>query len=120
MRVVSVHEYELKPGCDPADFERAVRRAEDAGLLRLPGLLAHYLLKGRKGARRHEYAAVWIYESAEAWEGLWGPPDAPRPPRDYPESWKVWEEEILAPFLVQHPDAIRFTAYEELSASPNG
>jgi GrpB-like predicted nucleotidyltransferase (UPF0157 family) len=119
-RVVSVHEYELKPGCDREGFEQAVRRADAAGLLRLPGLVAHYLVKGRKGVRRHEYAAVWIYESRAAWERLWGPSEQPRPPRDYPETWKVWEGEILAPFLAEHPDAIRFTTYEELQVSPEG
>ena len=31
------------------------------------------------------------------------------------KKWRVWEEEFLAPILSGHPDAIRFTAYEELS-----
>jgi len=26
----------------------------------------------------------------------------------------VWENDILAPFPVRHPDTIRFTSYEEL------
>jgi len=113
-RVISVHEYDLKPGSDPQAFERAVRRAEAIGLLELPGLLEHYLVKGRKGSRCDQYAAVWIYESRAAWERLWGPPDNPRTEQDYPENWKIWEQEILAPFLVNDPDAIRFTTYEEL------
>jgi hypothetical protein len=45
---------------------------------------------------------------------LWGTPEHPRPSREYPDSWKVWEEDLLAPFLRDHPDRIRFTAYEEL------
>src|SRR5262249_47601843 len=113
-RVISVHEYDLKPGSDPQAFEFAVRRAEAGGLLKLPGLLEHYLVKGRKGIRRDQYAAVWIYESRTAWERLWGTPENPRAEQDYPETWKRWEREILAPFLVNHPDAIRFTTYEEL------
>ena len=34
----------------------------------------------------------------------------------YPEKWRVWEEELLASILSGHPDAITFTAYEELRA----
>jgi len=40
-RVSSVHEYELRPGVEPAMFERAVRHAESRGLLRPAGLVAH-------------------------------------------------------------------------------
>src|SRR5436309_7627341 len=115
-RVISVHEYDLKPGTDPRDFEKAVRQAEARGLLRLPGLVEHYFVKGQKGVRRDRYAAIWIYESRAAWERLWGPPERPRPEREYPDNWKIWEREILAPFLVDPPDSIRFTTYEELSA----
>jgi hypothetical protein len=57
---------------------------------------------------------VWIYESREAWERLWGSLEAPRRPAQYPKTWRVWENEVLAPFLIQHPDTIRFTSYEEL------
>lgn len=113
-RVVSVHEYELKPGVDPAAFEQAVREAEIRGLLRLPGLVEYRFLRGIKGARRDKYAAVWIYESRDAWQRLWGTPDAPRRFPDYPENWRIWEEEILAPLLSEIPDAIAFTAYDEL------
>ena len=90
------------------------RDAEARGLLQLPGLVAHYLVKGTKGVRCGAYAAVWIYESREAWEHLWGTPEHPRLPQDYPETWRVWEQELLAPFLRDQPDAISFTAYEEL------
>jgi len=112
--VVSVHEYELKPGVQPADFERALRDAEQQGLFDLPGLSRHYFLRGLKGARRTAYAAIWVFESREAWEKLWGPPDAPHSPSQYPPTWQVWEEEVLAPFLIQDPDTIRFTSYEEV------
>jgi hypothetical protein len=113
-RIISIHEYDLKPGSDAQQFEDLIRAAEARGLLQLPGLTAHYFVRGSKGARRGAYAAVWIYESREAWEQLWGTPEQPRSPQDYPENWKIWEEEILAPFLAQPPDAVRFTAYEEL------
>ena len=113
-KVVSVHEYELKPGVQPADFERALRDAERRGLFDLPGLGGHYFLRGLKGARQDAYAAIWIFESREAWENLWGPPEAPRPPSQYPRKWQVWENEVLAPFLIQYPDTIRFTSYQEV------
>ncbi len=113
-KVISVHEYELKPGVLEADFERAVHDAERRGLLELPGLVGHHFLKGLKGARRGSYAAIWIFESREAWERLWGPREAPRPPAEYPENWKVWENGVLATFLTQDPDTIRFTSYEEI------
>jgi len=33
---------------------------------------------------------------------------------DYPESWNTWEDEVLAPYLHEDPDAIRFTSYREI------
>lgn len=116
-RIVSIHEYNLKPGVNVGHFEQALRDAEARGLLQLPGLVAHHFVKGAKGVRRGAYAALWIYESREAWEHLWGTPEHPRPSQEYPDSWRVWEEEVLAPFLGDHPDRIRFTAYEELNGA---
>jgi hypothetical protein len=113
-KVMSVHEYVLLPGIDERRFEQSIRQARERGLLRLPGLLEHHFLKGIKGSRNGCYAAIWIYESREAWERLWGTPDHPRRRQDYPENWKIWEEEVLAPFLSLDPDRIVFTAYEEL------
>lgn len=72
MKMISIHEYELQPGSDPQRFEQAFRDAEARGLFDLPGLMAHHFVKGIKGARRNAYAAVWVYESREAWERLWG------------------------------------------------
>jgi hypothetical protein len=113
-RIISIHEYELAPGVRPADFELAVSEAKRQRLFDLPGLREHHFLRGLKGARSGRYTAIWIYESRAAWEALWGPRDAPRAPIDYPPTWKVWENTILAPLLAQHPDAIRFTSYEEV------
>ncbi|SRR5260370_820791 len=112
--VVSIHEYELKPGVQNAAFEQAVRDAERRGLFDLPGLIGHHFLKGLKGARRGAYAAIWIFESREAWEKLWGAVESPRPASAYPAKWKTWENEILASLLTQDPDTIRFTSYQEL------
>jgi hypothetical protein len=113
-RVISIHEYELRPGVSPGDFEQALRDAERRRLFDLPGLIAHQFLNGMKGARLGAYAAIWIFESRPAWERLWGTPEAPRSPAEYPDNWKIWENEILAPFLAQDPDTIRFTSYEEI------
>ena len=113
-KVISVHEYELKPGISDEAFERALEDAERRGLFELPGLVGHHFLKGLKGARRNAYAAIWIFESRAAWEELWGTVEAPRPPTEYPDKWKVWENEVLAPLLSQDPDTIRFTSYREL------
>jgi hypothetical protein len=113
-RIISIHEYDLRLGINPARFEQALRDAETRGLFDLPGLTAHHFVKGVKGARPHAYAAVWVYESREAWERLWGTPEQPREPTEYPAKWRIWEEELLGPILSGHPDAIRFTAYEEL------
>jgi hypothetical protein len=113
-RVMSVHEYELKAGVSEADFARALRDAEQRGLFALPGLVDHHFLKGLKGHRRGAYAAIWIFDSVAAWEALWGPVESPRPPSEYPEAWKIWEQEILVRFLTRDPDTIRFTSYTEL------
>jgi hypothetical protein len=116
-RIVSIHEYDLRPGIDVEEFERVLHDAEARGLFRLPGLVAHHFVKGAKGVRRGAYAALWIYETREAWERLWGTPEHPRSAREYPATWRVWEQEMLAPFLRDDPDAISFTAYEELTGS---
>lgn len=113
-RVISVHEYILKPDADEKHFEQSVQRARDDEVLHLPGLVDYYLVKGIKGPRRGCYATIWVYESREAWERLWGHPDSPRPRQDYPDNWKTWEEQVLAPFLAQDPDTIRFTSYQEI------
>lgn len=107
-----MHEYELKPGAQPDAFERALHEAEGRGLLALPGLVDHHFLRGLKGARRGRYAAVWVYESTEAWEALWGTPMSPRPFFQYAENWRIFEGEVLAAFLKQDPDTIRFTTYQ--------
>ena len=113
-RVISIHEYDLKPGVDLAAFERAIRDAERRGLFGLAGLVEHHFLRGIKGARRDAYSAGWVFESRKEREKLWGSPEAPRPLAEYPKEWAVWENDILAPFPVRHPDTIRFTSYEEL------
>ena len=113
-KIISIHEYELKPGVDQRTFEQAILDAKKRGLLQMAGLSEYHFLKGIKGSRAGSYAAIWVYHDRQAWEKLWGPPDESKRKSDYPENWKVWEEEILAPFLRRDPNKIVFTAYEEL------
>ena len=115
-KIISIHEYVLKPGIDDRRFEDAIRAAQDRQLFRLPGLVDFYFIKGIKGTRKGDYTAVWIYESREAWERLWGSLQYPRGKRDYPKNWQVWEDEILKPLLIEDPDKITFTAYEVLQS----
>jgi len=119
-RLISVHEYELKPGTDPERFERTLRDAEAQGLFDLPGLISHHFVKGVKGARRDTCAAIWVYESRDVWERLWGTPEHPKPPAEYPEQWRLWGNQFLLPVLNSDPDAIRFTSYEELRLGAHG
>ena len=118
-RMISIHEYELKPGTDPERFEQTLREAEAQGLFDLPGLTSHHFVKGVKGARRDAYAAIWVYESRDVWERLWGTPEHPKTPTEYPEQWRLWENQFLRPVLSTDPDAIRFTSYEELRLGAN-
>lgn len=110
-QVISIHEYELKPGAEDDRFERAFLEAEARGLFELPGLVEYHFVKGIRGTRKGGYAALWIYDSLEAWERLWGPSDQPISKENYPQKWSVWEDEILAPFLSREPDKISYTSY---------
>lgn len=113
-KIISVHEYVLKPGVNEIEFEDAIQKARTRGLLQLPGLREYHFVKGLRGARKGQYATIWVYESKDAWEKLWGSAARPCKKQDYPDNWKIWEEEVLAPFLSKEPDKIEFTAYEEL------
>ncbi len=65
-KVISIHEYTLKPGVSERRFVNAILNAKARGLLVLPGLVDYYLVKGIRGFRNDLYAAIWIYESKEA------------------------------------------------------
>lgn len=112
-RVTSVHEYVLAPGVDPEAFEAAVRAAEQRGLFDLPGLVEYRFVNKLRGSRPAHFAAIWTYESREAWARLWGGVDDPIPRDRFPDNWKVWEDELLAPLLDRDPQFIEYAAYEE-------
>lgn len=113
-RVISVHEYELRRDVEPADFEAAIRAARERGLFDLPGLVDVRFARALRATRRQAYAAIWTYESREAWEALWGPPNQPAPRDAHPGVWQEWENGILAQLLDRRPDTINFAAYEEI------
>ncbi len=117
LKVISIHEYVLKPEIDDEQFEQALGIAQERALFYLPGLADYHIVKGIKGTRKGCYTAIWVYESREAWEALWGTVDAPRNKHEYPANWQVWENELLAPLLSQEPDTITFTSYEELPSA---
>lgn len=108
----SVHHYELAAGATEAAFRDAIREAERRDLFELPGLVEHQFLRGIKGSRADGYTALWTYESRAAWRDLWGPVDDPVPPAEYPEQWRIWEAELLAPVIAGDPDNIEYTTYE--------
>ncbi len=109
-----MHEYVLRSNVDLDQFEQAVLDARDKGILEIAGLERVAFVRGIRGERHNLYAAIWFYESKEAWESLWGPVDQPHAKHDYPQAWRVWEDEILAPFLDRDPDKITFTTYMEI------
>ena len=55
-KVVSIHEYTLKPDADARAFEKAISGARRRGLLYLPGLVDIHFVRGIRGARRGRYA----------------------------------------------------------------
>lgn len=113
-KIISVHEYVLKPEIDPVEFERAIQEAKKQGILELAGLESVIFVQGIRGERQNLYAAFWVYENEEDWASLWGPVEHPISKDSYPQAWRVWEDDILAPFLDQEPDKITFTTYREI------
>jgi hypothetical protein len=112
-RVISIHEYQLKPGVSDALFEHAVVAARERGLLNLPGLIESRFLRRIRGSGGARYSAIWIYESKDAWEKLWGKIGHPSTKDRYPENWRIWENEVLARLLDRDPDRIEFSTNEE-------
>lgn len=112
--IISVHEYTLKPDTDQEKFEETITDAKSRGLFDLSGMKEYHFLKGIRGTRKNKYTAIWIYENEEAWFGIWGPEGNAVSKVSYPNSWKIWEDEILAPYLAEDPDTINFTSYRKL------
>lgn len=114
--VVSVHHYELAESATASDFRDAVSEAVDRDLFEaVPGLIDYRIGRGVRGARTGSFAAVWIYESRDAWTDVWGPVGDPVSKAEYPEPWLTWEDELLEPVLTEDPDAIEYTSYEVIA-----
>ena len=113
-RVISIHEYVLKPDVQEEQFVCAIRDACKRKIFELPGLIDFRFLKGLRGSRQGCFSAMWIYENRTAWENLWGSLEEPISKDQYPTNWKIWEDEFLAPLIQQEPDNIQFTAYQEI------
>ena len=60
-KVFAIHEIELLPGVDPAEFERL---AVQAGGWDLPGMRS-YILKGDRGTRRGQFAMMYEFDSEQ-------------------------------------------------------
>ena len=111
--ITSIRHYELAESAEPADFHDAVETAVIRGLFeRIPGLVDYRILRGIRGDRAGEFAAIWTYEREERWTAVWGPVDDPVPKTEYPDAWLVWEDELLEPILSGDPDRIEHTSYE--------
>jgi len=62
-KIIGVHQFELKPGVKPEDFEQAMRE-EIAKALDLRGTRM-YLTKGERGEQVGDYLIMWEFESVE-------------------------------------------------------
>jgi hypothetical protein len=114
--ITSVHHYELAESAEPADFHEAVEEALSRDLFEsIPALVDYQILRGIRGERTDEFAAVWMYESIEAWTEVWGPIGEPVPKTEYPDEWLTWEDDLLDPILAEDPDKIEYTSYEVIS-----
>jgi len=113
-RVISIHDYKLKQGVSSEQFETSVAKARQLDLFNLSGLIEFHFLRRIRGSRNVEYTAIWIYQNRASWEKLWGKTDNLIEKENYPENWKRWENEFLAPLLAQDPDRIDYAAYEEI------
>jgi hypothetical protein len=105
-RVISIHEFELKPGVTEAEFEDAVRafilvdQSEGGG-----GALTS-LIKSDRGTRRGQYGLLIEFESVEARDS-WFTDDGPTEKANqffarHPEWMPAWEH-IQSLAVEPHP-----------------
>jgi hypothetical protein len=106
--VYAIHEHELKPGVDVAQYERDVAAA--IRRMKIPGLLATHHLRGFRGVRANRYAVLWLFESEDALTQNFGTPDD----RRWPPDWAHYENVVLAQYLDRHPDTIDYTDYRQV------
>src|SRR3954453_1395775 len=106
-KVFSIHEIELHPGVDPAEFERFV---EDSSYPDMPGTRTHYL-KGYRGERAGKFALLLEIVSIERLVQLY-PAEAPssEEARQYFESEALQKHFARWDQLAEPPGAV-FTDY---------
>jgi hypothetical protein len=85
-KVFGLHEIELRPEVDPAEYERCI--AEQVAT-RIPGWTVH-LLKGDRGPRAGKFLVLYEIESVEARD------------RYFPNEGQFSEE--FTSFMDQHPE----------------
>jgi heme-degrading monooxygenase HmoA len=78
MRIFAIHEYELRGNIDDEEFESVLKSTLLSPELDMPGPESRHLLKGYKGEREGKYLVLWIFESQEALEELFGTQDRPK------------------------------------------
>ena len=106
--IYAIHEHELKPGVDVAEYEQMVAAA--IGRMKIPGLLAAHHLYGLRGVRTKRYAVLWIFASEAALVENFGTPEDRRMPPD----WAAYETEILVQYLDRDPDTVELTDYRQI------
>ena len=106
--IYAIHEHELKPGVDVAEYEQMVAAA--IGRMKIPGLLAAHHLYGLRGVRTKRYAVLWIFASEAALVENFGTPQDRRMPPD----WAAYENEILVQYLDRDPDTVELTDYRPI------
>lgn len=112
-KVLGMHTLELKPGCDPKEFEEFVMRDVFPVYRKVPGQTVH-LLKGDRGERAAKYLMLIELESVERRDNI------------YPSEGVVAEDvqqlvgnvdplwETLYSYVEEFPDA-KYTDYVMIS-----
>ena len=103
--VIAFHEHEVKSEINYSEYENDIK--DILQNFKIPGLLYSFFLKGFKGERSQKYAIIWIFKNKEAIEENFGTFENPR----WPQEWLHYENDVLAKYLICHPDAINFTDY---------
>lgn len=109
--IVAVHEHELRPDVDNEVYEQEMKDALVLLQRMIPGLLTAFHIKGIKGKRTNKYAVIWLFANQQVLEDNFGTVDNPK----MPDAWRIYENNTLAKFLTQDPNAINFTDYTVLS-----
>jgi hypothetical protein len=115
-KVLGMHTVELKPGCDPNEFEQFIVGEVIPVYQKVPGQIVH-LLKGDRGERAGKYLVLIELESAERRDHIYPPAD---------DGWGVADDvqqlvgdiapllEKMSGFVEQFPDD-KFTDYVMVS-----